>query len=50
MIMHLGFFVHKNKFIEAGSEEGIKSFHSKLSNEMTWHKLSGENRLKNALK
>ena len=49
-VMHLGFFVHKNKFIGARSEEGIESFHSKLSNEMTRHKLSGENRLKNVLK
>ena len=50
IVMHLGFFVHKNKFIGAGSEEELESFHSKLSNEMTRHKLSGENRLENALK
>jgi len=50
MLMHLGQFVHKHKFIGAVSEEGLEALHSKIAYEINRHKMSTENRLKNALK
>ena len=50
MVMHLGPFLHKHKFIGRASEEGIEAVHAKLATEITNHKMPSYCRLKNALK